>query len=188
MTKGYHMAIKVAKWVSVVMLVLLLAMALFVIVTPRFGWRVDPVRSGSMQPVLKTGGIVVVKPVNAATIKVGDIITFRSGGAGTFITHRVIEVQETPLTFRTKGDANKDADTFIVPAQSVVGRAVFHMPYFGYFANFVKSRIGFFVLLMGTGLILIGLEMRNLWRALSEMERQDKRKKALAQNGQGGNK
>jgi signal peptidase len=168
------MAIKVAKWIAAVTLVLLLATTLFVVVAPRFGWRIEPVRSGSMAPALKTGGVVVVKPVNPATIKVGDIITFRSSGANPLITHRVIEMQGDPPVFRTKGDANEEADTYIVPAQSVVGRVVFYVPYFGYFASFVKSRIGFFALLLGTGSILIGWEMRNLWSALSEMEKAKK--------------
>jgi signal peptidase len=59
-------------------IILFMAAAVFTFLAPHFGWRVDTVFSGSMEPELKVGGVVVTRPVEAEDIKVGDIITFHS--------------------------------------------------------------------------------------------------------------
>jgi signal peptidase len=74
--------------------------------------------SGSMQPGLPLGSLVVVVPRDAGTIRTGDVITFNPPGDPTrTVTHRVVDVRPgtrggaDPLV-RTRGDANPVADAW----------------------------------------------------------------------------
>ncbi len=72
------------------------------------GWQASPVLSGSMDPGIPTGGVVITKMVPVADVQVGDIIMFRDPEQSDLqVVHRVVERRETPdgPLFRTKGDA-----------------------------------------------------------------------------------
>jgi signal peptidase I len=109
----------------------------FVLITAQYGWEFDAVLSGSMEPNISVGGLVVIKPINAQHVNVGDVISFKLPGIDTPICHRVIDKQDTVngLMFRTKGDANEEADQDLVPAASVKGKEVFYLPYIGRLAS-----------------------------------------------------
>jgi len=162
---------KAAEYFGLAFIIVLMTAAVLTFLAPRFGWGVDAVFSGSMEPQLKVGGVVITRPVQAEDIKVGEIITFYSPLSEKLTSHRVIAVEDgSSFDFRTKGDANEDADPFIVPAQNVVGKVCFHIPYLGYVAQFVKTRLGLLLTLCLPGLIIIVMEMRNIWRVLTEEE------------------
>jgi signal peptidase len=132
---------------------------------------VDAVFSSSMEPELKVGSVMVTRPVETEEIKMGDIITFHPPLSEQLTSHRVIEIKEgSELHFQTKGDANEDPDPFIVPAQNVVGKICFHIPYLGYFSRALKTRLGFLLALGIPALIIIVMELRNIWQALTEEE------------------
>jgi signal peptidase len=169
--------VKILSYLGMCLMVLLLAIALFTLLAPRFDWRVDAVISGSMEPKLGMGSVAVTRPVKALEIQPGDIITFHSPLNGKLTSHRVVAlVQSTPLSFKTKGDANEDIDPFIVPIANVVGKVSFHVPYLGYVTKFVKTRWGILLTLFVPGLIIIAMEIRNIWRELSAKETEKKRR------------
>jgi signal peptidase len=69
--------------------------------------------SGSMQPTLPLGSLVVVVPRDAHAVRVGDVITFSPPGDNTrMVTHRVVDVQGSgdEVQVHTRGDANPVAD------------------------------------------------------------------------------
>ncbi len=161
---------KVAETFGLAAIILLMTAAMLTFLAPSFGWEVDTVFSGSMEPQLKMGSVAVTRPVEAEDIKVGDIITFHSPLSGKMTSHRVIAVEDgSSFNFRTKGDANENVDPFVVPAQSVVGKVCFHIPYFGYVAHFIKTPLGLLLTLCLPGLAIMVLEMMNIWRAITEM-------------------
>lgn len=165
---------EVIKGFGLAVLILLMATALLIALTPNFGWRVDTVFSGSMEPHLEVGGVAVTRPVEAEEIRVGDIITFYSPLSEELTSHRVIAVEGgSSFYFRTQGDTNESADPFVVPPQSVVGKVCFHIPYLGYAAQFIKTPLGLLLTLCLPGLIIIIMELVNIWRVISEamMER-----------------
>lgn len=162
---------KAAENFGLAVIILLMTVVVLTFLAPHFGWRVDTVFSGSMEPELKVGGVAVTRPVEAGDIKVGDIITFHSPLSEKVTSHRVIAVDDDSSShFQTKGDANEDADPFVVPAQNVVGKVCFHIPYFGYAAQFVRTPLGLLLTLCLPGLIIMGMEVRNIWRVLTEEE------------------
>jgi signal peptidase len=162
---------KVAKSIGVAVVVLLIAAASFTLLCTFFGWHVDIVFSGSMEPALKVGSMVITRPVNTEDVSVGDIITFYSPLDKEMTCHRVVGVETEPmLGFRTQGDANEEADTFMVPAEYVLGTVCVEVPYLGYVSHFVKTRTGLLVTLCLPGLVIVVMEIRNIRRLLKEKE------------------
>jgi signal peptidase len=162
---------KVIQYIGTALLVLLMLMAIFILLAPYLGWRIDTALSNSMTPAFKAGGLVVTQTVEPTDIKVGDIVTYGSPIDEKMVTHRVVEIKEhSPLLFQTKGDANEDPDPYLVPAQNVVGRVCFYIPLLGYAAQFVKTPTGLILLLLIPGIIIILMETRNIWRVLTEEE------------------
>ena len=74
------------------------------------GFSVFQVQTGSMEPEIPIGGIVVVHKTNPSSLKVGDIISFYSNDtkiSGKINTHRIIEIKDSDSgekIFYTKGD------------------------------------------------------------------------------------
>ncbi len=146
------------------------------------GHRLYVVLSGSMSPAFEAGSLVVVRPAEAEEIAVGDIITYREPGEGAKLTtHRVVEVEdENGLQFITKGDANEVVDQEPVPAENLVGKVVFAIPYAGYVADFAQSPQGLVTLVIIPGILIIVFEARNLLRYAAELEREKLAQKAAA--------
>ena len=144
--------------------IVLLLIAALIFFAPRFGWQVDTVLSGSMEPAIPTGSILVSRTVAADEIQVGDIITFSGSGRGRFITHRVTAIERTNgIFFTTKGDANNTEDPFTIPDENVVGKVLVHIPLLGFLFSFLKTPFGMILTLVLPGLIIIGLELREIW-------------------------
>lgn len=163
---------KIAKYLGYAAIGLFTGLALFVFLAPHIGWSVDTVLSGSMEPVIKVGGVVVTRPVSADGIRAGDIITFKSPMNQKMTTHRVTEVVAgDALSFRTRGDANEDADPVAVPAASVAGKVCCYLPYVGYVSKYLKTPLGFILTCALPGLIVIVMEMKHMWNVLSDEEK-----------------
>ena len=161
---------KKATWYLVfTAVVLLMSVAVFIYMAPHLGWRVNAVLSGSMEPELKVGSLVVTCPVEPEEVVVGDMITFRPVSVGeTMITHRVIGIgQSSTLYFETKGDATDKPDPFTVPAQNLIGKICFHAPYWGYFTEFLKTPFGFIFAVVIPGIVFITMYVGSVWRALA---------------------
>ena len=79
-----------------------------VVVPNLVGGRSLKVLSGSMEPRIHTGDIVIGRWIPPAEALPGDVVTFRKPGADTLITHRVrlVRVQADGVYVVTKGDAN----------------------------------------------------------------------------------
>jgi signal peptidase len=150
-----------------VALVMIVA-AVLTYVAPHFGWQVDTVLSGSMEPELEVGSLVVTRPVPPEMIKVGDVITFRQATANNELaSHRVIGIfKNSPICFETKGDANDKADPVKVPARDLVGKICLHIPMMGFFVEFLKTPTGFLFGVVIPGLIVTFLYCINVVRAL----------------------
>jgi len=160
---------KVAGYFGFSLLIMLIILAVLSFLANYFGWRVDAVMSGSMESEIKVGSLIITRPVQPEEIKVGDIISFYCPLSNEMISHRVISVASGTLSyFRTKGDANEDPDPFIVPARNIAGRVWFNVPYLGYVTQFIKTRLGILLTLCIPGLIIIALEIRNIWRVITE--------------------
>jgi len=99
------------------------------------------VGSGSMEPKMYPGDVVIIAKVPADNVELGDVIQFRVPEEVT-IMHRVIEIQETEggsKVFITKGDNNDQPDSEPVLPDNVVGKAVLTIPKVGWASVVVKQ-------------------------------------------------
>ena len=77
-----------------------------------FGWRPYVIESGSMEPRIGIGDVVLASPVAAADQKelLGRVTVFDSPEVpGKVITHRVVRLEGDTIV--TKGDANQSVDS-----------------------------------------------------------------------------
>lgn len=122
------------------------------------GYSALVVLSGSMEPTIMTGEVIVIH--EESDYNVGDILTYRDGGV--LVTHRIVEKSDS--TFVTRGDANNTNDAPIKKSQAV-GKTIFHIPYLGKAILFVQSPIG----LVSVLIVLITLKvMYSLLRTKQE--------------------
>ena len=116
-TFGYYILIA-----GILIIAILLGASMFPIPG---NFDVKIVLSGSMEPAIPTGSLVVIKPSD--TYHVGDVITF--GGSlknNVPTTHRIVKVraESGEKVFITKGDANAHEDSKEVREKDIVGKVV----------------------------------------------------------------
>lgn len=172
---------KVFQVLAALLLVAVILACLGIFITPHFGWRLDAVYSGSMEPTIKVGSLAVIQPVDPQNVRVGDVITYRSGAeSNTVTTHRVIEVANTEgsLMFRTQGDANEDPDPSTVAPENVLGRVWMSVPYVGYVMDFVKKPLGFGLLIGLPAALIVGMELKNIFSTVRGLRRKGHIKQA----------
>ena len=135
-------------------------------------YKVKVVLSGSMEPTIKTGSIIVARPVSQ--YQKGDIITFgKDTKKEVPVTHRI--VSEKNGGFITRGDANDVIDTNLVQRKDIIGKVVFTAPYIGYAISAAKTPIGFVVLIMIPALLIIFDEIRKIIREFRVMRKPKRR-------------
>jgi signal peptidase I len=158
---------KMGRIAAVLFLILIISGSLFTIISPFFGWRTEVVISGSMEPAIQTGSVVIVHPVDLSTIQQGDIIMFSSLDKKSLTTHRVAKIEPEPgLRFITQGDANNNPDITPVLPDQIVGIVAFNIPYLGILTGFIKTPLGFILFFLIPAVVLLGREILDVWRAM----------------------
>ena len=121
------------------------------------------VLTGSMEPDIKSGDLIIVKQIDASEIKKGDVIAFfdPDGNGTSILTHRVQEVirENGTLSFRTKGDANNTEDRLAVAADKVVGIYKFRIAGAGNVAMFMQTTAGLVVCVVIPLILLIAWDV-----------------------------
>ena len=152
--------------------ILVVVLVMAVTVGPRFlPYQTYFVRSGSMEPTIHVGAMVVLTKTDASKLEVGDIITFENPDKpGTLVTHRIVGVEngEAGRTFTTKGDANGTADSWRVPAQGDGWRYAFNVPLIGYVFGYLGTPQARLALLAVPAAILGLLSLLDVWSPASK--------------------
>lgn len=117
------------------------------------GYKPRVVKSGSMEPTIKTGAVAYNNThAKVEDVKEGDIIVFQIEDA--YVTHRVVAINDDN-TFTTKGDANKTEDVAPIQYDWFRGKMAFSIPYVGYVLDVFQTKVGVFTLILVTGLNII---------------------------------
>lgn len=118
------------------------------------------VQSGSMEPAIKVGSIVIIKPTSV--YKVNDIITVSdSANKKVTVTHRINEIKivDNKKVYITKGNANKTSDSEIRHEEDIVGKVYFSIPLLGYPVEFARTKAGLIFLIIIPAVIIIYSEL-----------------------------
>lgn len=172
---------QILAWLVILLVVAVLAVA---VVIPRIaGATPYTVLTGSMQPELPPGTLVVVKPVDADEIAVGSVITYQlESGKATVVTHRVVgqgfngkgEVQ-----LRTQGDANDTPDQEWVRPVQIKGEVWYSVPLLGHVNNWLtgeERQVAVYVvaaLLLGYAAFMLTSAARDRVRRISDRDSDD---------------
>lgn len=124
------------------------------------------VQSGSMQPSIKAGSIVIVQ--EQEKYDKGDIITFNTNSETT-VTHRIVRIEDT--LFYTQGDANNVEDGNPVEEEQIIGKVMFTIPLLGYPFSFAKTPTGFILLIILPATIIIAGEVININKELIKIKK-----------------
>jgi signal peptidase len=148
------------------LLIALIVVVLFGVIlgrlVPLTGRTTLIIGGGSMEPSIPMGAAVVVDPVAPTTIRVGDVVSLRTGtNLQAIFTHRVTRIVERDGIpwGETKGDANAAVDPSITSTDHVIGRVAASIPYAGFLLAFlsVPSGVLFVVFLAAVLLTLTWL-------------------------------
>lgn len=144
-----------------------------------FGCSVFHVVSGSMEPEIPVGALIISQKTDMEDIEVGDVISFRSLESymyGSVVTHRVVEIREQKgdIAFVTRGDANNSIDGFYVTRTNFVGRIIYHTPDGNFVTSlygFLTNKAGFFVVVIVPVILLTVIILQdNMRRIKKEIE------------------
>ena len=117
-----------------------------------FGYGSAVVLTGSMEPTISAGDLIVVK--EADSYQVDDIVVYQEGNI--LVVHRIIEIEGETVV--TKGDANNVAD-HAIELSMIKGKLFFVIPSVGPVVDFIKSPIGT-VLIIAVAIALVEIPRR----------------------------
>ena len=86
------------------------------------GFRPVIVLSGSMEPAIQTGDMILLHKADSSQLKEGDVICYLVSGKA--ITHRIVEIttgEDGQTRYITQGDDNNTADQQAVTADQIQG-------------------------------------------------------------------
>lgn len=112
-----------------------------------FNYRIFKVVTGSMEPNIKIGDVVLIK--KEKNYKIGDIVTYKH--ENNYITHRIVSVKGNKII--TKGDANNTNDEAI-NKKDVVGKMILKLTVLSYI-NYLIGYPIVWVLLFIIGMVVI---------------------------------
>lgn len=147
------------------------------------GLKLYTVQSGSMEPAIKTGSLVINRA--ADNYQTGDIITYKAEKDRDIhnprytTTHRIINIKEEDGTifYETQGDANEAPDIEFVARDLVLGKTVLSIPYLGYPINFAKSRDGLIFLIVIPSTLIVYTELMNIKNETKKLLEKRKKEK-----------
>lgn len=166
------------KAVSWILTVLLIAVFLFCgVVAVRtlvlkkpfiFGYGVFYVLTGSMEPEIHVGDVIVDKQVDSiADLKEGDIITYR-GKEGEFkgktVTHKIMRIEGDTIVTKGVSTMSIKEDPAIT-FDDVIGKYVKTSAFLTFIYKVFTNKIGFFVIIFIPLVILLIVQIVNFAKA-----------------------
>lgn len=139
---------------AILLIVGSLFVLLTVVMTPSgqvpqvMGFSILRVLTGSMEPAIPEGSMLLIRKTDPADLAEGDVVSFVSPDPaleGALNTHRIVRIEEEngKLRFFTKGDANMIEDQQPVEEHRVVGKVIFISPQLGKLVRLVSNPLVF---------------------------------------------
>jgi signal peptidase I len=132
--------------------------------------RMVPILSGSMEPRLPSGGLMIVTPIAASGVQPGDIIVYSIPIGDRHVeAHRILQIVSSgdhPVVI-TKGDANEAADPWEARLDGpIVWKARIVVPgIMGDAIAFLRPASTQMLMLTAAALLLLAVGLRWLWAA-----------------------
>lgn len=166
---------KILYWTLFVVLLLVSVVLILATFDVPGGFKLYTVQSGSMEPAISTGSIVVSRPSKTYTL--GNIITFKNESDRNnpnpqfTTTHRIVDQRELDgeIAYITKGDANDGVDGTPVQKDLILGKVIFSTPLLGYLIGFTRTQKGLIFLIIIPATIIVYNELLNIQKEIKKL-------------------
>lgn len=150
--------------------------------------------TGSMEPTISVGALLICDDTAIEDIRINDIVCFQSNMSvikGSVVTHRVVDIKDHDgvLRLTTRGDANVVADALYVTSSNLIGRVTWYSGQGNIVAkviSFMSGQIGFLACIVIPVLLLGSLTLHHSMTSiqkelayLQQLELENERKKRL---------
>ncbi len=122
--------------------IIAIGLAVGMLLMLNMGYRPMVVISGSMEPSINIGDLVLTVPLKHGLPKIGEVIAYSLHGK--IVLHRVIAYGPGD-TIITKGDANNAPDPHPVKLKNIIGVLKLHIPYVGVPMIYLSKIVGGFL-------------------------------------------
>lgn len=145
--------------VTVVLVMLCLYLVTVLLLGINIGVSAYAVLTGSMEPSIPIGSLIIVTKTDFYNLKQGDIITAKADinldGKNETITHYFFRYEEIEgkTYVRTIAEGERFADSWVIPEERLIGKCVFIIPHLGKVTRYLSHPIGI-VTIVGNILIL----------------------------------
>lgn len=133
-----------------------------------FGYRPLFIKSGSMEPTIPVGSVVLSRVIDARDARPGEVITFSDPkNPEETLTHRIKHVSQDSdgrISFITQGDANSGTEDFFIDPSKKVGLYLGHITALGYLVAWMTQPTIRIALLGIVILYFVYAGMRWIWR------------------------
>jgi signal peptidase I len=128
------------------------------------GARLLSVQTASMVPAFRPGDALVVAPVSARYLRLGEIVSYRNPrNPNVTITHRLVAINKRTGWLTTAGDAYRSPDPSFPPGL-LVGRAAAVAPGLGVVLDTLRRPIGLALAIYLPAGLIVAAEVRRLGR------------------------
>jgi len=149
---------------------------LLIVVTQFLDYHLIALQSDSMEPTYSRGDIVFTQPASMGEVDQGDVILFNEANTGIPFVHRVVAIQEyrqdlrdgntgelmethSEYVFRTRGDANENADGGSVNRDNYRGKVIASIPTGAWFGGDVSISVILTMVAAGIGVCWVAWEV-----------------------------
>ena len=187
---------KISKIVSKVLFILIILLITYIatkviigLVTKQpiglFGHYMFMVRSESMEPNISVGDMIIVKKINIAKIKIGDVVSFTCINPsepiyGEKVIHRVVEINNDAgnISFIVKGDNNPANDDFAVTGDNFFGKVVLSSSFLGLIFDKVNATyLLVFIVVIVMLLDFIVKQIKKVANYIKEQKQEDEKER-----------
>jgi|GEM_PF-3001984 len=140
-----------------------------------FGHRLYIIETGSMEPKISVGELIIVKDVKKSDLKIGDIITFTSNDPeirGKNNTHKIERIDpKDDSVFYTRGEANPLEDKYPVNFSDIKGKVIYHSAFFGSVIRFFMNPVYMLLLIVIPIIAFSFIDIKKQIRKIRELSK-----------------
>lgn len=128
------------------------------------GYRLYTIVTGSMEPELTVGDVILVEETSFEELELKDVITYESKAAGMegmIVTHRIVDLNKETKELITRGDANQ-ADDPVINYDQVQGKVSYKFILISLLTKLVRNKIGFYFIVFVPLVLVIFLEIADI--------------------------
>lgn len=122
---------EIARWLGQFGMFSIVWLIAFAVAPMALGWQPRSIISGSMEPRIHVGDVVVIDPGVPTNLRPGQVMSFIDpNNPKRVLTHRLVKKNDDG-TWQTKGDANPTPDSAPIHAKDIVGKPKILVPWVG---------------------------------------------------------